>query len=117
MLHLLHPRFVHAHSQKFLTCIFQGVKQVLVKLGDKGSALFIEGEEPIKQPVVFAEKVLDTTGAGDTFTAAFAVAFVEGKSRSECLRFAGMCTIYIIHDYAPMTMSSMILYTFPHLNF
>ena len=69
---------------------FQGVKQVLVKLGAKGSALFVEGEEPIKQPIISATKVLDTTGAGDTFTAAFAVALVEGKSRNECLKFAGI---------------------------
>jgi sugar/nucleoside kinase (ribokinase family) len=74
---------------KFLKC--QGVKQVLVKLGSKGSALFIEGEEPIQQPAIFAKTVIDTTGAGDTFTAAFAVALVEGKSKKECLRFAGMC--------------------------
>ncbi|KAL6959073.1 ribokinase [Sarracenia purpurea var. burkii] len=33
---------------------------------------------------------LDTAGTGDTFTAAFAVAPVEGKSRKECLRFANM---------------------------
>ncbi|XP_030525183.2 ribokinase isoform X1 [Rhodamnia argentea] len=65
-----------------------GIKQVLLKLGDKGSALFIEGENPIKQPIIKAKKVLDTTGAGDTFTAAFAVAHVEGKSKAECLRFA-----------------------------
>ncbi|VVA18927.1 PREDICTED: ribokinase [Prunus dulcis] len=65
-----------------------GVKQVLVKLGSRGSALFVEGEEPIKQSVISAAKVLDTTGAGDTFTASFAVALVEGKSKRECLRFA-----------------------------
>lgn len=69
---------------------FQGVKQVLVKLGANGSALFVDGEEPIKQPAFLVEAVLDTTGAGDTFTAAFAVALVEGKSRKECLRFASM---------------------------
>lgn len=73
-----------------LLWILQGVRQVLVKLGAKGSALFVEGEDPIHQPIIPASKVLDTTGAGDTFTAAFAVALVEGKSRRECLRFAGM---------------------------
>ncbi|KAF1866570.1 hypothetical protein Lal_00017953 [Lupinus albus] len=67
---------------------WKGVKQVLVKFGAKGSALFIEGEEPIQQPAIPAKTVLDTTGAGDTFTAAFAVALVEGKSKKEALRFA-----------------------------
>ncbi|XP_068665277.1 ribokinase [Aristolochia californica] len=69
-------------------CHEMGVKQVLVKLGDKGSALFVEGEEPILQPIISAPKVLDTTGAGDTFTSAFSVALVEGKSKKECLQFA-----------------------------
>ncbi|KAL8255159.1 hypothetical protein R6Q59_033380 [Mikania micrantha] len=69
-------------------CHKLGVKEVLVKLGGRGSALFTEGKEPIKQGIIEAEKVLDTTGAGDTFTAAYAVAFVEGKPKAECLRFA-----------------------------
>ncbi|KAI4342449.1 hypothetical protein MLD38_027076 [Melastoma candidum] len=75
-------------SQAVLKLHEKGVKQVLVKLGAKGSALFVQGQEPIKQPIVSAQKVIDTTGAGDTFTAAFAVALVEGKSKAECLRFA-----------------------------
>ncbi|KAL7249911.1 hypothetical protein ACSBR1_011987 [Camellia fascicularis] len=75
-------------SQAVTRCHEMGVRQVLVKLGAKGSALFLEGEEPIKQPIILAPRVLDTTGAGDTFTAAFAVALVEGKSKKECLRFA-----------------------------
>ncbi|ONK68573.1 uncharacterized protein A4U43_C05F13480 [Asparagus officinalis] len=69
-------------------CHEMGVKQVLVKLGAKGSAFFVEGEEPIRQPIIPAALVVDTTGAGDTFTAAFAVALVEGKPRRECLKFA-----------------------------
>ncbi|XP_078167956.1 pfkB-like carbohydrate kinase family protein isoform X2 [Carex rostrata] len=75
-------------NQAATRCHEMGVKQVLVKLGSQGSALFIEGEETIRQPVIPASKVVDTTGAGDTFTAAFAVALVEGKPKSECLRFA-----------------------------
>ncbi|KAF5728088.1 hypothetical protein HS088_TW21G00231 [Tripterygium wilfordii] len=75
-------------SQAVEKCHAMGVKQVLLKLGAKGSALFVEGENPIKQAVISAPRVVDTTGAGDTFTAAFAVAQVEGKSKKESLRFA-----------------------------
>ncbi|XP_021288825.1 uncharacterized protein LOC110420006 [Herrania umbratica] len=75
-------------SQAAAKCHKMGVKQVLVKLGAKGSAFFVEGEEPIRQPIIPAAKVLDTTGAGDTFTASFAVALVEGKSKEQCLKFA-----------------------------
>ncbi|XP_020528594.1 uncharacterized protein LOC18443326 isoform X2 [Amborella trichopoda] len=77
-------------------CHEMGVKQVLLKLGAKGSALFTEGEErPIIQPIIATSKVVDTTGAGDTFTAAFAVALVEGKSNKECLKFAVIQTLAI----------------------
>ncbi|CAN1140614.1 RBSK [Linum perenne] len=69
-------------------CHEMGVKQVLMKLGSKGSALFVEGEKPMKQPIIPAARVVDTTGAGDTFTASFAVALVEGNSKEECLRYA-----------------------------
>ncbi|XP_057766359.1 ribokinase [Salvia miltiorrhiza] len=75
-------------SQAAGQCHEMGVKEVLVKLGAKGSVLFTEGEEPIRQPIISAPKVVDTTGAGDTFTAAFAVALVEGKPKKECLEFA-----------------------------
>ncbi|XP_039018402.1 ribokinase-like isoform X2 [Hibiscus syriacus] len=75
-------------SQAAGKCHKMGVKQVLVKLGAKGSALFVEGEEPIRQSIIPAAQVVDTTGAGDTFTASFAVALLEGKSKKECLRFA-----------------------------
>lgn len=75
-------------SQAVRKCHEMGVKQVLVKLGAKGSALFTEGEKPTRQSIIPAQTVIDTTGAGDTFTAAFAVALVEGKSKTECLRFA-----------------------------
>ncbi|MFS7959103.1 hypothetical protein Hanom_Chr08g00686721 [Helianthus anomalus] len=41
-----------------------GVKEVLVKLGGRGSVLFSEGKEPIKQGIIAAEKVLDATVQG-----------------------------------------------------
>ncbi|KAH9326526.1 hypothetical protein KI387_006704, partial [Taxus chinensis] len=65
-----------------------GVKQVLVKRGEQGSVLVTQDAPPIIQPAILAPIVLDTTGAGDTFTAAFAVGFLEKKSSSDSLKFA-----------------------------
>jgi len=42
--------------------LVQGVKEVLVKLGSQGSALFVEGEEPIRQPIIPATEVIIPRG-------------------------------------------------------
>ena len=46
------------------------------------------GQPSIRQEAIKAPKVVDTTGAGDCFTAAYGVALLEGKEGSEALRFA-----------------------------
>ncbi|KAI5058552.1 hypothetical protein GOP47_0026722 [Adiantum capillus-veneris] len=69
-------------------CQKMGVKQVLIKLGKRGSALLTEDGSTLLQPAIPAPIVLDTTGAGDTFTAAYAVALVEGQSLGKSLEFA-----------------------------
>jgi len=65
-----------------------GVKQVLVKMGENGSVLVNKDGSTIVQPAILAPKVVDTTGAGDTFTAAYAVALIERHSPADALRFA-----------------------------
>ncbi|KAF5832813.1 Ribokinase-like protein [Dunaliella salina] len=66
-----------------------GVEAVLVKLGAEGS-LFLpgKGQPPIRQRAIKADKVLDTTGAGDCFTAAYTVAILEGMDTKAALQFA-----------------------------
>ena len=47
--------------------------------------------EPRPGPAILteeSEQVVDTTGAGDCFTGAFAVAFLEGSGFQEAMRFA-----------------------------
>jgi ribokinase len=65
----------------------KGVGTVLVKLGARGSLLVPKVGEPLRQSV-FPVSVVDTTGAGDCFTAAYAVAMSEGLPESQRLRFA-----------------------------
>eukprot|EP01018_Ginkgo_biloba_P020782 Gb_37483 [translate_table: standard] len=69
-------------------CHEMGIKQVLVKLGEQGSVLVTKDSLPIIQPAIVAPIIVDTTGAVDTFTAAFAVAIVEKKSLADSLKFA-----------------------------
>jgi ribokinase len=53
----------------------------------KNGVRFYDGENEVLVPAYVVEAV-DTTGAGDTFNAAFAVGIAEGKSIKESIRFA-----------------------------
>ncbi|MGE7906337.1 ribokinase [Peribacillus sp. NPDC094092] len=53
----------------------------------KNGVRYFDGNEEKVVPS-FEVEAVDTTGAGDTFNAAFAVAVAEGKSFDECLLFA-----------------------------
>ncbi len=80
------PLQVQAAAESLMT---SGVKSVLVKLGSDGSLLLPGiGQAPIRQTAIKAPNVVDTTGAGDCFTAAYGVALLEGKVGAEALQFA-----------------------------
>lgn len=64
----------------------RGCRVVVVTLGRDG-ALWMDANGPVRVPGVPAE-VVDTTGAGDTFAGALAVALSEGMAAREALRFA-----------------------------
>ncbi|GBG66425.1 hypothetical protein CBR_g61469 [Chara braunii] len=62
--------------------------QVLVKRGSDGALLIKPDGDYLNQPAITAPTVVDTTGAGDTFTAAFTVATLQGMKSSDALQFA-----------------------------
>lgn len=61
----------------------KGVKHVLVSLGSEG-CLFVSQEESLFYPANKV-KAVDTTAAGDSFTAGFALALSQGKSHAEAI--------------------------------
>jgi len=68
----------------------KGIKEVIVTLGEKGS-IYINSTTVQNIPldeVVPKEKVLDTTGAGDSFIGSFAVLLAEGKNIENALKGA-----------------------------
>jgi ribokinase len=65
----------------------RGARHVVLKLGDQGCFVALESgaELSLAAPRVNA---LDTTAAGDTFNAAFAVALMRGEGAEDAARFA-----------------------------
>lgn len=63
-----------------------GIKRAVVTLGSDGALVFEEGK--ITQIPAVKVQVKDTTGAGDCFNAALAIALCEGKSLVEAASFA-----------------------------
>ena len=69
--------------------VSRGAKNVIIKLGSKGSYLRREGDKAGKIfPPFYVENPVDTTGAGDSFCSGFLSAFARDKSLEECMIFA-----------------------------
>ncbi|MFD1702037.1 ribokinase [Methylopila henanensis] len=64
----------------------RGAGAVLLTLGEKGALLHRPGQS-LLVPAFDAGPVVETTGAGDAFTGAFAVALAEGRDLAEAARF------------------------------
>ncbi|MCK6584559.1 MAG: ribokinase [Anaerolineales bacterium] len=67
----------------------QGVKTVIVTLGDKG-ALLVTGKQ-VTRVGAYQVNVVDTTAAGDAFIGGFASAVLGGKSLEESVRYGCAC--------------------------
>jgi len=66
--------------------VSKGVKNVVIKLGSKGSYLRKKGELKGKIfPPFYVKNPIDTVGAGDSFCSGFLAAYSRGKSIEECM--------------------------------
>lgn len=60
-------------------------KKLIVTRGDQGAVYF---DTAVRNISGHQQKVVDTTGAGDTFNGALAVALIENKNLAEAIDFA-----------------------------
>jgi ribokinase len=65
----------------------EGVKQVLITLGDKGVVCALKDRTMFSVPAI-SVPVVDTTGAGDTFVGSLAMELASGKPIREAVRYA-----------------------------
>lgn len=73
----------------------QGVKNILVTLGEKGVYLDSEENGICRIPAIPVD-ALDTTAAGDSFTAAMAVMLADGRSLREAVIFANYVSAIVV---------------------
>ncbi|KZE52234.1 ribokinase [Brevibacillus parabrevis] len=71
-----------------------GPRRIIVTLGEKG-ALLVTEEKTVHVPACRVEPV-DTTAAGDSFTAAFAVGMAKGMSDVEAAGFASKVAAIVV---------------------
>ena len=64
---------------------------------EKGSVI-VHGDEKIVQPATSVDDVVDTTGAGDAYTAGFLFGWVNDKPLAECARFGTYCGTRVIQQ-------------------
>ncbi len=67
-----------------------GAQRVIVKVGKMGSIIWTPTETELVDAVPPEGAVVDSTGAGDTFTAAFAHAVLSGSGMAQAARAANM---------------------------
>ena len=70
----------------------RGASEAVLTLGSSGSAALYDGALLRKAPL--AIDAVDSTGAGDTYIGAFAVALLEGKDLEGCMDFATRASAY-----------------------
>jgi ribokinase len=86
--------------------VARGARNALITLGEKGALLHgADGDHVV--PAMSVARVVDTTGAGDAFNAAFAVGIAEGMAPVEAVRFG--CVAAGLSVQKPGTARSMPL--------
>ena len=84
------------------TLLVNGPEMIVKTLGEKGSVIFIKGEEKVEIEAV-KTKAVDPTGAGDSYRAAFLSLYLRDNSIETCGRFASTVSSYIVETQGTQT--------------
>jgi len=80
-----------------------GPKIVLVTQGGKGSILYYDNKLK-KIPTIPAEKVVDTTGAGDSYAAGFIVEYLRTQDPEHSALFAASVASFVVEGVGATTL-------------
>lgn len=80
---------------------------VLVVTRAERGAMAIAGEERAEVPAEPIDRVVDTTGAGDTFTSGFLAGQLQGRSLSDSLTMGAVCAAECISHIGPRPQAEL----------
>jgi sugar/nucleoside kinase (ribokinase family) len=81
-----------------ITAILKTLPNLFVVTRSVQGSVVFHGETSITQQAIPVEKVIDTTGAGDAYTAAFIYGLTTEKSLAECARLGTWCATKVIQQ-------------------
>ena len=93
--------FITARTEllpKYKELAYKTKKLIVVTLGHKGSYTFYNGET-YYQPAIQVPKVIDTTGCGDAYQAAFALTFYSTQNIKDSMYAGAMAASQILQEW------------------
>jgi len=78
-----------SNIREAIDSIKKHIKILAIKRGNQGSAVFYESNLK-DMPPFLNEKVIDTTGAGDSYNAGFIFKYINGYNITECQKFGNL---------------------------
>lgn len=78
-----------SNTREAIDSIKKHIKILAIKRGNQGSAVFYENNLK-DMPPFLNEKVIDTTGAGDSYNAGFIFKYINGYNITECQKFGNL---------------------------
>ncbi len=88
------------------------LEALLVTMGNHGMALFEDGGEVTRIPIVGSDEIIDVTGAGDTVAALFTLAKVCGATYKDAARIANYGGGIVVMKRGAATLTPRELLTF-----
>lgn len=79
---------------------------IVLKLGSEGATASVDGRQLHRSS--FSVRVVDTTGAGDSFNAGYIYGYLAGKEPEECLVYGNACGALSVSEYGGSTGTTNI---------
>ena len=85
-----------------------GLDNLFVMTRSALGSVVVHGDQHVQQDAITVESVVDTTGAGDAFTAAFLYGLSRKESLEECARLGTWCATQVIQQLGARLESDVL---------